>query len=225
MKNLHTTQLEILQKIMYSSGLKYSNLKPLDMEGSKFTFHLDKLLKEDLITKIEGKYQLTALGKELSGRMDLGDTKVEMQAKISVFIVCVSDGKYLLYTRHKTPFYGYQGFPTGKVKKGEAILEAAKRELKEETGLTGEPKLFAIRHYRIYDKTKNLLEDKIYFACKITGIKGKLKSGPEGKYSWVEKEKIWDYLKNPVVEIKEIIELVESDGVSFGESRYTTEGF
>lgn len=229
MHDFHPHQLSILQKLMYSDGLKYSQMKPKDMEGSKFTFHLDKLISLGCVTKLGNKYNLSTTGKEMANRMDLGDLKIESQAKVSVIMVCkkeVDDKiKYLLYTRLKSPFYGYQGFPTGKVRKGENIVDAGQRELKEETGLIGKAELFSVLHYKIFSTNKKLLEDKIFFACKFINPKGVLRSGPEGEYKWVDREKVWDYLKNPVPEIKEIFKALENHEITFIEKEYSTKGF
>jgi hypothetical protein len=225
MKDFHPLQLKILQKLLYSDGLRYSKIKPTKIEGSKFAFHLDHLLKLKFINKIGTIYKLTSSGKELANRMDLGDEKIETQAKVSVLMVCMKKDKILLYTRLKSPFFGYQGFPTGKVKHGENILKAAKRELKEETGLTGTPRLFAVRHYKIYDLKKNLLEDKIFFACKFIDPKGVLRNNPEGTYKWIHKNKVWDYLKKPVDEVKEILDSIENSEITFLEKEYSTRGF
>lgn len=229
MKDIHPFQLEILQKLLYSDGLPYSKLKPRDMEGSKFTFHLEQLINSKFILKLVRKYHLSDTGKELANRMDLGDDKVQTQAKVSVIMVCKrrvgNKISLLLYSRLKSPFYGYQGFPTGKVKKGEDILVAARRELKEETNLVGEPELFSIQHYKIYDEEKILLEDRIFFVCRFVNPKGDLKSGIEGDYAWVEKSKIWNFLKKPVKEIEGIIKIMDSSKLSFVEKSYTTKGF
>ena len=186
MKSLHSIQIKILQDLLYKEYIKYSDLKPKEMEGSQFTFHLEALIKESLIKKSSQGYSLTAKGKEVSNRMDYGDIDIKTQAKISAVLCCIreEDGvtQYLLYTRKKNPFWGYQGFPTGKVKRGEDISEAATRELLEEANLDGIPELFAIRHYRIYSNEDLLLEDKIFFAFRFKNPKGKLTSGKEGDF-------------------------------------------
>jgi 8-oxo-dGTP pyrophosphatase MutT (NUDIX family) len=229
MKNLHPLQISILQKLMYSNGLKFSGLKPAKVGGGKFSFHLERLIREGWMEKNGVIYSLTAKGKELAGRMDLGDKILKSQAKISVVMVCLDtkglEDKYLLYTRLKSPFYKFQGFPTGKVQEGEMILEAARRELKEETNLKGEPDIIGVLHSLILDSRKALLEDKVFFVCKFINPKGLLKNGPEGKYKWVNQAKINHYLKNPVQEIADIFKILSQKEITFLEKSYIVHGF
>lgn len=49
----------------------------------------------------------------------------------------VRNGRVLLVQRSNSPDAGIWGFPGGKVERGETMLQAAVRELKEETGVTG----------------------------------------------------------------------------------------
>ena len=207
MTKLHSTQVLLLQRLMYSEGLRFSQLKQKDDESNKLAFHLEELIKNNLINKEDNLYKLSERGKELAGRMDLGDDAVKNQAKVSVVLVCVDSRKqerYLLYTRLKSPFYKFQGFPTGKVKMGETIIRAAQRELKEETGLEGSPTIIGILHSNVWNMSKELLEDKIFFICRFRNPKGNLINGPEGEYRWVKKEEISAFLQRPVQEIKDI---------------------
>ena len=54
-----------------------------------------------------------------------------------VIIAVVRDGKILLLKREKPPYAGHWSIPGGKIEKAEHVLEAAVRELHEETGLAG----------------------------------------------------------------------------------------
>ncbi|NVK47820.1 MAG: NUDIX hydrolase [Rhodobacteraceae bacterium] len=58
--------------------------------------------------------------------------------KLAVLAVCERDGKFLMVQRGKAPALGTWGFPGGHVEFGEALSEAAVRELCEETGVVAE---------------------------------------------------------------------------------------
>ncbi len=59
--------------------------------------------------------------------------------KIGALAVVVHDGRVLLVQRNKQPDAGLWGFPGGHVEWGETVLDAAARELREETGVIAEP--------------------------------------------------------------------------------------
>jgi len=202
MKQLHDAQLQILKRLLFAKQLRYSELKPdAEMENNQFDFHLDKLISQDYIRKDVKYYLLTNKGKEYANRMDTDEVVVSLQSKLSAWICCTRQKdhqkQYLIYTRLKQPFYGCQGFMSGKVRYGEKILETAKRELKEETNLEGDPKIVTIRHYLVYDKiTHKLVEDKFMFLCLIQQPTGQLVTNNEGKYEWVNEKDLKKYVIN-----------------------------
>ncbi len=58
---------------------------------------------------------------------------------VGVGALVVEDGRILLVKRRYPPGRGYWSIPGGHVDLGEGLLEAAARELMEETGVVGEP--------------------------------------------------------------------------------------
>lgn len=93
--------------------------------------------------------------------MDTDELVIEKQPKLVVDIgIERGDGTFLFQERRKQPYYGYWGFPTGKIRWGETILEAAARELQEETGLHATLRIVGTHHKLDYDERGNILEGK-----------------------------------------------------------------
>ena len=59
--------------------------------------------------------------------------------RVGVIAVLLRDESALLVRRGKAPALGRWGFPGGSLEWGETLFEGAKRELKEETGVTARP--------------------------------------------------------------------------------------
>lgn len=62
--------------------------------------------------------------------------------KIGALAVVVHDERVLLVQRSKRPDAGLWGFPGGHVEWGETVLQAAQRELREETSVLAEPLMY-----------------------------------------------------------------------------------
>ncbi len=174
----HDAQMKLLRQLLLSSSSKFSELtKASGLTSDHVNFHIKKLIENGFVEhlpKSYGQYRLTTKGKEYSNRMDTDEQVIEKQPKLSVVLDIVNDdGRHLQQERMKHPYYGYWGRPTGKIRWGETMLEAAARELKEETGLEAELKVGGFYHKLDYDSDGNLLEDK-YF-CFVRGI------NPEGE--------------------------------------------
>lgn len=221
-KRLHYIQLDILRVLLFATSKRYSEIKPIDMESSQFKFHLDSLIKSGLIEKCDdGLYRLTFNGKEFANQMDTLDVSMRRQSKISAKICCVRDSgkekEYLLYTRQKNPFFGYQGFPNAKIWYGESFIDGVKRGLYSETNLqvSREPELMAIRHYRVFSKEQRiLLEDKTMFIYRIVNPTGELLSKKDGVFKWVKETEVAEFVQYPLPEFEEIVRILKGDGIT-----------
>jgi 8-oxo-dGTP diphosphatase len=214
MNKLHPLQNQILRNLMFSTGLRYTEMKPdKEMENNQFQFHLDQLIKNEFVTKDGDSYKLTERGKQYVKVVDNQTGEIIKQPHISVRAACIrkngKENEYLFYTRHKHPYYGCQGFPAGKLQHGEIISEALLRELREETGLSGKPELVAVTHYLDINKKGDCLTDKIMFLFVVKDTTGELVSSEEGEYEWVKRSEVVLKITKPFENIEGVLSELE----------------
>jgi len=227
---LHPVQAKILNTLLFSTESRFTDLNPDAIDSDRFTFHINRVIALGLVTKNDsGLYSLTPAGKEYANRFDTEKAKIEKQPKVGVLLVCsMNQGKnkeFLVQQRLKQPFYGYRGFPTGKIRIGETLMETAERELYEETGLKADMKLKAIKHKMDYSAEDKILEDKFFFVIHCTNTKGQLKEQFDGgRNIWlspkdiVKLDKLFDG-------VEENFLLTERSDISYIEHKYHVKGF
>jgi 8-oxo-dGTP pyrophosphatase MutT (NUDIX family) len=134
---MHWIQKHVLAQLITNPRLRYAKIKPANVEGNLFMYHLRALLKEGLVEKSEGGfYELTPAGKLYADRLSLQTLTPRVQPRIVTLITCRNDsGEWLLYRRKRQPLLGQVGFPYGKLHLDEAVEDAAARELMEKTGV------------------------------------------------------------------------------------------
>lgn len=185
--HLHSAQTSILRELLFRKEANFAALqKPTGLTSDHFTFHIKKLTELGLVRKAENKtYALTTRGKEYANKLDTDNNTIERQPKVAVLMAIQreKDGviQYVFQERLKHPYYNYYGFPTGKIRWGETILETAARELKEETNLEAKLEYLGVYHEHTYSaETNELLEDKIFHAVLCTNTTGPLLEEFEG---------------------------------------------
>jgi ADP-ribose pyrophosphatase YjhB (NUDIX family) len=132
-------QSHILIELTRHATRRYSQLRPGDVEGNLFMYHLKGLLRDGLVEKTEREYRLTAKGLQFAGTLSLKTGKTRQQPKILTAIICKNDkNEYLLSRWHRQPNIGQVSFPHGMAHYGETISDMAALELAEKAGLKGE---------------------------------------------------------------------------------------
>ncbi len=190
---IHQAQTLILRELLFRPNAGFAELqKPTELSSDNFNFHIKRLIELGHIKKVSrGKYSLTQKGKEHANKLDTDENTIERQPKVTVILVIEreinGEREYVNQQRLKHPYFGFWGCPTGKVRWGETIIEAAKRELMEETSLTAEIRFCGIYHEFAHEKESNKpLEDKLFMVIHCTKPKGRLRTEFEGgKNEWM----------------------------------------
>ena len=196
--HIHDAQVLILRELLFRESATYAELqKPTDLTSDHFNFHIKRLTNLGLVKKLKpGTYTLTTAGKEYANKLDTDSNTVERQPKLAVILAIKrtfgDDTKYIFQKRLKNPYYGFWGFPTGKMRWGETVLEAAQREALEETGLDLEFEAKGVYHEHVtLDQERKVVEDKMFFVCEAHSDSGDLLEDFEGGHNqWMSVEEI-----------------------------------
>ena len=114
-----------------------------------------------------------------------------------------SGTKILLQNRLKTDWRGYT-LPGGHIEPGESIVDAVKREMREETGLTVKnPRLRGVKQFPI-DGGRYI----VFLFC-ADEFEGELISSDEGEMEWIERAEIENIAA--VDDFRELLDVIESD--------------
>jgi len=187
---IHAVQTAILRELLFHPSAGFAELQKLtELSSDHFNFHIGRLVERGLVQKVaRGHYSLSAKGKEYANRLDTDDNTIERQPKTAVILALEretdSGTEYLFQERLKNPYFGYWGLPSGKIRWGETITETALRESLEETGLSANFEVSGVYHEHVkIDDEEDFTEDKIFFVCRGTDIKGELLTDFEGGYN------------------------------------------
>lgn len=112
--------------------------------------------------------------------------KVDLTNMVMVY---KEDGSILVQLRKKNDWPGLN-FPGGHVENEESIIESAKREMKEETGLDI-ANLEPMGYFEWNEPKKELRYVTLLFRTK--NFSGEIISSKEGEVFWIKKDEIYNY--------------------------------
>jgi ADP-ribose pyrophosphatase YjhB (NUDIX family) len=207
----HPLQLKILKQLLYKQKAKFSDFSRFGVAADLFVFHLNRLIKLELVSKDLSGYTLTPKGMELAGRINLKTNAIHAQPKVSVmtFAIRRSHGRkeILLSERLTDPIRGFVSCQTSKVEAGESLTSVAQRCFVETTGLTGEMEFVGVYQYSHF-KDNSLVESTVINCFRARKLSGKL------KYETSKVKNFWynfndaQALKNVYPEFANILQLI-----------------
>lgn len=183
----HYLQRDIVYRLAFSEGERFSDLKPDDIENKLFNYHLKKLVSAGYVEKTnEGLYRLTAEGRRVGvGAFKTHHMSTERAYSVLLFAIRRSvDGAWLLYRRNTHPLRGLSGFMHTTPISTEDTLARAHDECLHKTGLEGSFEVIGNGYFRVYDGDE--LESFTHFTLlKCDDIKGELVQNDElAEYYW-----------------------------------------
>jgi hypothetical protein len=130
---LHHIQKSIINVLASTDPARYADLKPADMDGNQFTYHLKQLITDKLVCKNDdGTYSLTEKGRTyLVYRYENLD-----KAAHTIFLIIIRYGdKVLLRERKVQPLRGYTGFVHGEPVADAPLDRTICERVKTKTGI------------------------------------------------------------------------------------------
>lgn len=222
----HAAQMKILCALLLSTSRSFAELMHASgLTSDHANFHIKKLIEVGYVQhvpKTYGTYELTRPGKRYANSMDTDAIEIEKQPKLTVDLAIErEDGKFIVQERRKQPYFGYHGFPTGKIRWGETMVQAGARELMEETGLTADLRVVGIYHKLDYDQHGELLEDKYMCLIHGTNPQGELVEETEShRNMWMSAEE-YKLLDKQMGNIEETIAQLRDPHTFVREARLT----
>jgi hypothetical protein len=130
---LHHIRRTILDELATAESRRYAELKPKDLDGNVFNYHLKGLIVDNLVQKnAGGDYSLTQQGRDYI----VHRYEDQSQSAHSIFLIVLKrQSDYLLRRRDVQPLIGYTGFIHGEPEVGVDIIQTAEQRLYQKTGI------------------------------------------------------------------------------------------
>lgn len=202
---LHHIQKTILDSLATAESLRYGEIKPQELDGNVFVYHLKSLIRDGYVTKQDdGAYILTSKGRETIVRRR---EPIETSAHSVFFIVVKRDDQYLLRRRLVMPLIGHVGFVHGEPHVELETALSARKRLYDKTGVDCQ---LQVQGAALITQYKNGELQSFTHAIILYGITDQeitISSDSTGENFWSASVNESSYLPS----CSDIIDMIESD--------------
>ncbi len=166
----HHIQKSIVYDLAFAESLRFSDLKPDELENKAFTYHLKKVISAGLVEKLpSGAYTLTSKGRRVGkGAMKKDSRLLDRAYSILLLAIRSMDGSWLLYKRQTQPLLGLTGFMQAQPVAETDARDTAKKTCFEQTGIETEFTVQGHGYFRVYRQQN--LESFIHFTLLMAEI-------------------------------------------------------
>lgn len=165
----HHIQKSIVYDLAFAESLRFSDLKPDELENKAFTYHLKKVVAAGLVSKqADGTYALTMKGRRIGkGALKKESRLLDRAYSILLLAVRSIDGdEWLLYKRQTQPLLGLTGFMQAQPVAEVDACRTAQQTCLEQTGIETEFGVQGHGYFRVYRKGE--LESFIHFTLLLS---------------------------------------------------------
>lgn len=183
----HHIQKSIVYDLAFAESLRFSDLKPDDLENKAFTYHLKKVITAGLVQKLEdGTYSLTMKGRRV-GKGAMKKQSRLLDRAYSILLLAVRNidtDEWLLYKRQTQPLLGLTGFMQAQPVAEIDARSTAQQTCFEQTGIQAEFAVQGHGYFRVYRKGE--LESFIHFTLLLADAHqgALLQTAESAGYSW-----------------------------------------
>jgi ADP-ribose pyrophosphatase YjhB (NUDIX family) len=213
---MHWIQRHILKQLTTSESCRYIDLKPENVDGNLFMYHLNQLMNDGYVIKKEKLYSLTKEGKRYVGGLSVSTGKETRLPRVFAMLFCKTENDgILLYRWSRQPYFNHVSLPFSRILYGQSVKYAAEETLKYKTNLKGTLD-FAGEVSVIVEDKESVSTHYLAHIFILSDIKGDISAdGLTGKPLW---GRIDDFeTSETVYGTKEIINLVKTVKVPFFE--------
>ncbi|OYT32418.1 hypothetical protein B6U93_01960, partial [Candidatus Woesearchaeota archaeon ex4484_78] len=158
---------DIFKLFIKKKMLKFNEIeKNLKLRSNKLSYHLDMMVKDNILEKDNEYYKLTKKAEQMLPFF--AHLTGKETGPLTVIVAAIKNKERIcLLKRVKRPYQGYWGMIGGKLRMNESIKDCALRETKEETGLDCEFNgVKGVLHERVKDNG-DVKHAFVIFLCEL----------------------------------------------------------